>query len=140
MQDVQTSFAIGCSLALLWEAPLSAPGWRDDPTALLRLLRPQAALLLAVWCCWDGIIFLVRAQPPAPGSVVSLWMLHRLHMTKFTVRMHVRMTTTTHASTSHTRPDLAPQTVQQCQPPPKQRRLHPAERARHALPRRPHLA
>eukprot|EP00892_Ulva_mutabilis_P002969 jgi/Ulvmu1/12673/UM094_0029.1 len=76
---VQSSFVLGCCLALLWEALLSAPGWRTDPGRLLRLLRPQAAAFLMVWCAWDGIIFLIgewlscqAAGAAAPGLVADL--------------------------------------------------------------------
>lgn len=65
LQALQSSFLLGCGLGLLWEAPLSSPGWRTDPSRLLRLLRPQSAAFLAVWCCWDGLILLVRLAAPA---------------------------------------------------------------------------
>lgn len=47
-------FVCGSLLGLLWEAPLSAPGCMQDPSKLLRLLRPLGVLQLCVWCAWDG--------------------------------------------------------------------------------------
>jgi hypothetical protein len=39
---------------------LSCPGWMQRPQDLFKLLRPRALAFLVVWCCWDGLIFLVR--------------------------------------------------------------------------------
>lgn len=53
-------FLWGCLLGLTWEAPLSAPGFMDNPSKLLRLLRPASLLQLGIWSAWDGGICMVR--------------------------------------------------------------------------------
>ena len=74
-------FAIGSALGALWEAPLSCPGWMQEPGRLLRLLRPRSLAFFSIWCFWDGLILLVRLSrvvsaqlPPASGRFVRvLW-------------------------------------------------------------------
>lgn len=59
-------FLWGCLLGLTWEALLSAPGFMDNPSKLLRLLRPASLLQLGIWSAWDGGICMVRpAMKPA---------------------------------------------------------------------------
>ena len=60
MQAIVRLFLVGSALGLLWECPLSCPGWVQQPARLLRLLRPRAAAMIAACCFWDGLICLVR--------------------------------------------------------------------------------
>lgn len=59
MQAVRRLFVAGAVLGLLWEAPLSAPGWLHDPSKLLRLLQPLSVVAMLAWCSWDALIMLV---------------------------------------------------------------------------------
>lgn len=64
VQVVRRLFVLGTLLGLLWEAPLSAPGWVQDTSKLLRLLKPVSMVALLSWCSWDALIMLVRLRAP----------------------------------------------------------------------------
>jgi hypothetical protein len=79
MQAVHRLFIAGLLLAMLWEAPLSAPGWLQEPSKLLRLLQPVSVVSLLAFCSWDAVIMLVRCASQAclfPGGTPN----HMLRM------------------------------------------------------------
>ena len=80
VQITMQRFAIGSALGALWEAPLSCPGWMQEPNRLLRLLRPRSLAFFSIWCFWDGLILLVRPSCVGKHSyhlqVVGLCVIH----------------------------------------------------------------
>lgn len=64
LQAVRQLFLVGLVLGLLWEAPVSSPGWLQDPSKLLQLLRPASVFAMLAWCSWDALIMLVRLWMP----------------------------------------------------------------------------
>eukprot|EP01024_Parvocaulis_polyphysoides_P034991 TRINITY_DN3098_c0_g2_i2.p2 TRINITY_DN3098_c0_g2~~TRINITY_DN3098_c0_g2_i2.p2 ORF type:complete len:257 (-),score=9.17 TRINITY_DN3098_c0_g2_i2:314-1084(-) len=78
-KTVALLFCCGCFLGVLWEVPLSFPGWQSDPKQLLKVLYPKYLFLLLPYFFWDGLIltigyWIVKSCLAPPHFTVFSWL------------------------------------------------------------------